>query len=377
VKILHVITGLSTGGAERALYNLLASCAQEAEHCVLSLQCEGTFGPQIRALGIPVYGLGMRGWLGYPKAIWRLSKITRGFRPDIIQGWMYHGNLAASVASWMAPGSQPVVAWNIRHSLYRLAAERPVTRKVIRANRWLSGGVNAVIYNSQLSRRQHERFGLASSRGKVIPNGFDTDKWRPDDECRRVTRNSLNIPSSAIVVGHVARFHPMKDHASFLRAASEVMQRHKNMVCLLVGRQVDLSNPALVNIVPPEIEDRFRFVGERSDVEDMMRAMDVFCQSSWSEAFPNVLGEAMSLGVPCVATDVGDSRDILGETGKIVPPLDTSALTDGLLTLLDLSPDQRAALGHAARSRIKGRYDLPKMAEDYLALYKGLVPGRW
>jgi glycosyltransferase involved in cell wall biosynthesis len=285
---------------------------------------------------------------------------------------MYHGNLASSLAGHLAP-ERPAVVWNIRHSLYSLSAEKPVTRQVIRANRWLSSGPSAIIYNSRLSRDQHEAFGFSDLHGQVIPNGFDTELLCPEADRGRLTRKDLRISPNATVIGHVARFHPVKDHVSFLRAAVQVMQQRSDVVCLVAGRNVNLSNLTLAGIVPSELEGRFRFVGERDDVPDLMRAMDVFCQSSWSEAFPNVLGEAMALGVPCVATDVGDSADIVGETGVIVKPSDSESLADGLLTMLDRTKDQRMELGRAARSRIKANYALPSIVERYRTLYERIT----
>jgi len=373
--ILHIITGLSAGGAERVLYNVLAGgLAEQGDVAVLSLRDEGTYGQPIRDLGVPVYTLGIQRGLPSLSAIAHLRRLVLRLRPDVIQGWMYHGNLAASVAARMTPGSRPAVAWSVHHSLYSLAGEKPLTRQVIRVNRWASAGVDAIIYCSRLSREQHETFGFAAERGQVIPNGFDTERLTPDAERGRVMREVLGIPREAIVIGHVARFHPMKDHASFLRAAVEVMRQRPDVVCLLAGRGVNLENPALAGILPPELEQRFYFVGERKDVPDLMRAMNLFCQSSWSEAFPNVLGEAMALGVPCVATDVGDSRDIIGETGIIVPPSDSKALSAGLLAMLNRTVDERAALGRAARARIEMHYALPSVVAQYRELYERLRP---
>jgi len=377
MTVLHLITGLATGGAERALYNVLVGgLAASDKSVVLSLQDEGAYGPRIQSLDVPVYALGMRRALPRPVAAWRLREWVREIRPEVIQGWMYHGNLAASMAARMTPGQRPAVAWNVRQSLYSLAAEKPLTRQVIRANRWGSAGADAILYNSRLSREQHEAFGFASNCGQVIPNGFDTGQLRPDAVAGLATREALGIPRDAIVIGHVARFHPMKDHASFLRAALEVMQTRSDVVCLLAGRDVNLENPALAGIVPQGVEERFRFVGEREDVPDLMQAMDVFCLSSaWGEAFPNVLGEAMALGVPCVATDVGDSQDIVGETGEVVPPSDSEALARGLLAMLERPMEDRNALGQAARSRIEARYALPSVVAQYRELYERLSTG--
>lgn len=340
---------------------------------VISLSDEGTYGPRIRKLGVPVEALKMR--RGWPRAsdFWRLRQLVKRYRPDLVQGWMYHGNLVASLAATMVSGRRPTLAWNIRHSLYSLSAEKFLTRQVIRANCWFSSSPNAILYNSCLSRNQHESFGFSVHSGHVIPNGFDVERLRPDPKCGQLIRRSLEIPANAFVIGHVARFHPIKNHASFLQAAVRVMKQKPDVVCLLAGRNVDLINPALSGIVPPELKARFRFLGEREDVPDLMQAMNLFCQSSWSEAFPNVLGEAMALGVPCLATDVGDSRAIIGDTGFVVPPLNSRLLAEGLLTVLDKPRLELASLGRAARIRVESNYALPKVVEQYRALYERIT----
>ncbi|MEX0382536.1 glycosyltransferase [Spiribacter sp. 1M153] len=370
--ILHVITGLSTGGAERALFNVLSGgLANRFHSSVVSLRDEGRIGPRIRELGIPVHSLGMRAGMPTPGAIARLRRVISATGPDMIQGWMYHGNLGASLAACLAPGS-PAIAWNVRHSLYELQAEKFLTRQVIRANRLLSRRVDSIIYNSRLSRGQHELFGFDDAPGVVIPNGFDLARLAANPEASTAVRAELGIPSDSLVVGHVARFNPMKDHASFLRAAVRVSQTNPTARFLLVGREVSPENPELAGIVPPGLLERFAFAGERRDVDRLMQAMDVFCLSSWSEAFPNVLGEAMACGVPCVATDVGDSRDIVGDSGLMVPPRDSEALADALVSLLAKEPAERLALGQAARRSIEQRYALPRMVERYAELYRGI-----
>ena len=373
MKVLHVITGLSTGGAERALYNLLAGgLAQQFETAVISLQDEGSMGGRIRELGVPVYGLHMRRGLPTPGTFGRMGRRVRAFRPEIIQGWMYHGNLAASVAAHLAPG-RPALSWNIRQSLYGLKAEKPLTRQVIRANRLLSGAADAIIYNSRLSRSQHELFGFQGSRAVAIPNGFDLQRLRPDLETGAAVRRELGLSLDATVVGHVARFHPMKDHASFLRAAVRVAHENPSARFLLVGREVSPDNPGLAGIVPPELLEHFVFTGERSDPHRLMQAMDVLATSSaWGEGFPNVLGEAMACGLPCVTTDVGDSAAIVGDTGFVVPSADAQALASGLERMVRKNREERRALGQAARERIQTHYGLDSVVAQYAELYRKL-----
>lgn len=364
------------GGAERALFNLLAGGLAERFQCqVISLADEGVFAEPLRELGVPVYALGMRRGLPTPRLIQTFSGLVKDAQPDVIQGWMYHGNLAGALAQKLAP-VKPNLAWNVRHSLYNLSDERYLTRWVIRANRWLSNIPDSLIYNSRLSQRQHNTFGFRSERSQVIPNGFDLKRHGTDTALGQEMRRSLGIPHAAKVIGHVGRFHPMKDHARFVRVAVRLIEANQDMHILLIGRDVVAENRALQCLVPERLKSRFHFLGERNDVPDLMRAMDLFCQSAWSEAFPNVLGEAMATGVPCVATDVGDSALIVDNTGVMVPPRDDSALFNGLMEMLRHPPEVRQTLGEKARMRIETNYSLGAVVDQYIELYHRLSDTR-
>lgn len=372
MKIIHIITGLATGGAERALYNLLhGGLITRFGNRVISLSDEGTMGSQIRALGVPVTTLDMHGGQPSLSGLRKLRRVVREFKPDVVQGWMYHGNLVGTLARTFALG-RPVLAWNIRHSLYDLNHEKPMTRQVIRANRFFSSSPDALLYNSQLSRKQHEDFGFSSLNGQVIPNGIDVQRFCFSAEARKRVRSELGIPLEARLVGHVARLHQMKDHPAFLRAMAGLAFRYPDTHFLLSGRDVSLEDKSLEQLIPVQVRDRFHLLGERSDVPDLMSAMDVFCQSSWSEAFPNVLGEAMATGVPCVATDVGDSAMVVGDTGVVVPPRDEGALAAGIESFLMMPLEECRTLGASARLRIESNYTLSEIMEQYSALYENL-----
>lgn len=372
-RVLHIITGLETGGAERALYNLLqGGLTQGFSNHVISLSDAGTIGPEIEALGVPVTALGMRGGRPSLVGLLKLYRVIKTLHPDLIQGWMYHGNLAATLARFMSQ-EKPVLVWNIRHSLYQIGKEKTLTRQVIRANRFFSESPDTLLYNSHVSRRQHEEFGLISNKGRVIPNGIDLRRFSFSEDARQRVRAELSIPVDALVVGHVARLHPMKDHANFLLAAETLALRYPSVHFLMSGRNICLDNSNLKKKIPTSLENRFHLLGERSDVADLMSAMDIFCQSSWSEAFPNVLGEAMAVGLPCVATDVGDSALIIGDLGVVVAPRDNTALAAGIESLLALPSSERRLLGHRARRRIEDKFSLSEIVEQYVALYEAII----
>lgn len=372
LQIAHVITGLPIGGAERSFFNLLNNgIADTFDNIVISLQDDGSYGESIRKLGIPVHLLEMRRSTLDPTAIIRLYRLVRDLNPDIVQGWMYHGNLAAYLVKQMCRG-KPMLALNIRQSLYGLTGEKPLTRQIIRANRWLSYRAEAIIYNSQMSLDLHSAFGFSRKNSRVVFNGFNTKKFKPDHNCGLHVRRALGIPEMARVVGHVARFHPMKDHAIFLRTIVRALENQHDIYILLIGTDITASNHYLSNIIPDRLKYRFHFLGERSDIPELMQAMDIFVQSSWSEAFPNVLGEAMSTGVPCLATNVGDSKLIIGNTGIIVPPKNDEALLAGLTEILKKTHEERQCLGRAARTRIIENYSLGTTVSQYVDLYSAL-----
>ena len=373
MRILHVITGLGTGGAETMLYKLLQATNGDVEARVLSLMEGGSNARLIEALGVPVSFLGMeRGSLPGPAAIWRLLKAMREFRPNLVQGWMYHGNLAAWMGARLS-GLRPRLFWNLRQTLYDIRRETKLTRWLIRLGAWLSPAVDKIIYNSEVSARQHESAGYGSGKRVVIPNGFDVGVIESEADARQSVREEFGLAPDALLVGQVARHHPMKGHLQMLQAAASVVQSNPHARFLLVGHGV---TPANTNLAEPihaiGLDDKLILAGERADVARLMAAMDVMVSASeWGEGFPNVLGEAMGAGVPCVATDVGDSASVIGDCGILVAPGNPAGLARAIEDLLALTPEQRSTIGLRARERVRQLYSMDRIAALYLDAYQG------
>lgn len=374
-KILHIITGLEVGGAERSLANfIVAERSGLYRHSIVVLAGLGHFGPILQAAGISVAALNIRNLSGLPSAAATLIRVLRERRPDVIHGWMYHGALVASVAACIAPGA-PKVAWNIRQSLTDLKAEKPGTRRVIRALATLPLRVDALVYNSTRARLDHEVAGFPSAQAMLIPNGFDTARWRPDCAARMALRRELNIADDARVLGFVGRYHPVKNVPGFLMAARRLLETKPKWHLLVAGEGIGNGNPALAPLITALPHDRVHFLGRRDDIERIMPAFDLFCLSSESEAFPNVLGEAMACGIACVATDVGDCRLLLDGCGTIVPPGNPMALAHALMEAAELDDSRREQLGRSARHRIEKQYGLGATIASYQALYASMTKG--
>jgi glycosyltransferase involved in cell wall biosynthesis len=371
ITVEHIITGLSTGGAEMMLLKLISAGTPNVRYSVVSLGDSGTIGPVISTFGAQVYALGMSRAVPDPLKVLALARHTRQVQPDLIQGWMYHGNLMATFARLGARRGVPVL-WNIRQTVYDLSQERRVTAMVIRVGALLSRHPAAIIYNSITSAEQHEALGYRRDKRVILPNGFDCEKFRPDQEARHSFRRELGLPLDSLLVGVIARYHPMKDHAGFLSAAAQLARSYPAIRFVLAGAGVSKEEPALLNAIRREgLEGQVFLLGERKDTARINAALDIACSASaWGEGFSNSIGEAMACGVPCVVTDIGDSASLVGKTGISVPPNRPEGFAKAIQELVEAGPGRRAEMGIAARQRIETEFSLPSVVDRYEELYR-------
>lgn len=371
MKVVHLITGLQVGGAEMMLLKLLRAMDRSTfDPVVISLIPGGECRALIETEGIPVHDLSMKNRLPSPAGILALRRLARKLEPDVIQGWMYHGNLAGVLLSRFSSG-KPRLFWNIRHSVEDIGREKPMTRLVIRLGGLFNRAPYRIIFNSGMSLDQHTGFGYPREKSLMIPNGFDLDRFHPSLEARAGLREELGLPPETLLVGVAARRHPMKGHEEFLKAAALLRAGGRDVRFVLVGRGVTSSDPILRDLSGrTELEGRVLLLGQREDMPSFLAGLDLLCVPSlFGEGFPNVLGEAMACGVPCVATEVGESREIIGETGRIVRPGETAALAEAMGEMLDLDPEASLDLGGRCRGRILEHYSLKNIAERYAELY--------
>lgn len=377
VRCLHLITGLTVGGAENMLRRLiLQTQGRELEHEVISLTGAGPMGEMLLDDGIPVSVLGMSPSRPVSGELVRLASRVRRSRVDVLQGWMYHANLLAGIVGrW---SRVPGIAWNIRASTLGALGGRRGSAMVARiGGRAASRLSDAVVTNSHAARESHVMLGYPAGRFRVIPNGFDLGVFRPDGAARAEIRAELGIPGSAAVIGIVGRYHAVKDYPMFVRAAAHLHAGGRNVHFVLAGREVTGENDALGAMIREAGMTRsMHLLGERRDMPRVFAAMDLCTNCSTSEAFPNVVAEAMACGVPCVVTPVGDSVQIVGDTGLLVQVGDARALAGAWEELLQSGPEALRARGEHARARIAEHYSIAAIAEHYVRLYQELAEGR-
>lgn len=371
--IVHIIIALNVGGAELMLKRLVEGHSRiVVRKVVVSLTDIGPVGKQLRANGIEVHALGLKGILGLPLVMWRLRCLLGRLHPDIVQTWMYHSDLIGGVVAYSL-GIKSVI-WGVRSGDVSIGRSRiTVWIRYICAK--LSSFIpTRIVCAAERSRQDHEAIGYVASRMVVIPNGFDLERFHVSRlEVSRL-RADLGLDEKALVIGFMGRLNRVKGLDFFVQAAGLIAPHSPNAYFLLVGRGLDSNNVEFVDLInQTNAQERFRFLGERSDVPTCLAAMDIFCLSSRAEGFPNALGEAMSMSVPCVVADVGDAANLVGKTGVVVPKENHEALAEGVLSLMKMTSDQRQIMGQASRKRILDEFTMERCVDRFDEIYQQVL----
>lgn len=372
--VLHIITGLVVGGAEMALYRLiLQSRGSGYTHTVISLTPEGGMYERFRDAGIEVIVLDFR--RAPVSQFLRLRRLVRNIRPDIVQTWLYHADMLGGLAARLA-GNRNII-WGIRATDPNGGCAR-ATVLVRWLCAWISGWVpHTIVCVAEAARKAHADVGYDAARMVVVGNGFDLSRFTATQGQRTVLRAQCGFGPGHIVIGTLGRFNPDKDHRNFVQAAGRLASRHAQLRFLMVGTDLDAGNRELMRwIGDTGFADRFVLLGERSDVPVCLAAMDIFCLSSRTEAFPNAVGEAMAMGLPCVSTDVGDVAMLMGDTGVLVPREDPVALADAVEGLLSMPPGGRERIGQKARARIHAEFTMEQARMRFESIYEHIAADR-
>jgi glycosyltransferase involved in cell wall biosynthesis len=352
---------------------------------VVSLTDVGPIGEQISAQGIPVYALFMPNGRVTASGLVKLWRLLYTLRPRILQTWLYHADLLGLIFGKLACIKS--ICWNIRCSYHDLKKYRSSTKWTIKMCSIFSPVPDVIICNSYRGREFHVGLGYRAKRWSVIPNGFDLNKFKPDQIARTKLLHELGLThclnkgndkgnngnrNPPMLIGLIARYDPMKDHSTFINSACSLLKERKDAHFVLVGRDVKWENTLLAKDIPDIWKSHFHLLGERNDIAKITAGLDIATSSSYGEGFPNTVCEAMACEIPCVATDVGDSARIVGTTGRIVAAKDPEALAMAWKEMIGLGEEGRRRLGAAARKRVMDRFELSQIVEKYEALYTSL-----
>jgi glycosyltransferase involved in cell wall biosynthesis len=358
------------------LYRLLSTMnGSRFDSRVVSLRDSGALRGSVTALGVPVHSLNIRGSISVPRSVWRLARLIRETEPDVIQGWLPHGNLLSLLAGRLASPEVPVL-WNIRHSMESWDYEKPVTKLVVRLGRWASHRPAKIVYNSRRAASEFADFGYCIEKSTVVYNGFDLNVFSPEVSDGDGLRSELSVSADTVLVGLIGRYHPVKNHANFLRAAAALKKQYSNVEFVLCGSGITWANSELRQLIEElRLTSSIHLLGTREDMPCVIRALDIVVSASHGEGFPNAIGEAMACAVPCVATDVSDVNWIVANAGTVVPKNDPTSMARALADLIDCGVRGRQEVGYRGRARIAEHFGLTSIAEQYASLYEQLATG--
>lgn len=372
LRVVHIISGLNVGGAELMLLRLLSGSDRvggDFEHRVISLTSIGEIGEKIKKIGIPIHAINLKSQLDCVPKIVKLIILMRRLMPEIVQTWMYHGDLLGGIVARLT--GVPHVIWNVRNTLIpqgRWSRSNLIVNLCAVLSRWIP---DKIVCCAEAGLANHSQIGYCFNKMLVIPNGFDCRIFEYSKPKRRSVRKRLGIAKNEIVVGIVGRFDVLKDYQNFVNAADRISKLRPQARFLMVGRGVDLNNKLLASwLEKTSCYDKFILMGQSREVAAAMAAMDIYCLASKAEGFPNVVAEAMLMELPCVVTNVGDASLILQEFGRVVPPKDSVSLSEAVISIIDLPPEQRQAIGRNAMKSIRQRYSIDLIVERYNQLYR-------
>jgi glycosyltransferase involved in cell wall biosynthesis len=327
MKVVHVITGLGDGGAEGVLTRVCCNSVL-VSHVVITLSDLGKYGPILAQHNVLVYSLNIKRFFSIPEKVLLLIRIIKHEEPDVVQTWMYHSDFLGGIAARIA--GVRTVFWGVRHSSLEKTKTKNSTLLVAKLCAALSSFIPTKILccaNSALDF--HAKFGYRKSKMAVVYNGYDINRFYENPKLGSQIRDEFGFGNDEFIIGMVGRYDPLKDHHGLLLALSFLKAKGVSFKCLLVGKAVSECNGTLhKELVNLGLKDRVVLAGQRSDVPAIMNALDLHVLSSSSEAFPNVLAEAMACGIVCVSTNVGDAELILGENELCCTPNDPYALSE-------------------------------------------------
>ena len=343
------------------------------ENVVITMRPAGFIGRELEKNGVPVIELTSDKNASVFKIFVQLVRVLGRERPQIVQTWLYHSDLLGTVAAKLL--RVPLIVWNVRCAELDAADHPRSLFWIIKVLAYISRIPNAIIVNSKAGMTVHKKLGYKAKKWVLIPNGFEMENFSPSDGHYKEMRRKIGLSEKAVIIGLVARYHPMKDHKTFLEAAGILRNSCPDVHYFLIGSGVEPENEELMlEINRLRLRDHIHLLGEVENVTDVVRSLDIAVSSSYSEGFSNVVGEAMACGVPCAVTDVGDSGTIVGNTGAVVPPRNPRAMADAWSRILKMTRNERKALGASARSRIVDQYSLKHVIECYEDLYREIGP---
>ncbi len=362
--ILFLARSLDRGGAERQLVVLVKGLVRNGHAVSIALFYGGAlYEAELADAGVRIIHLNKAGrWDIFPFLL-RLVHFVSEQRPAVLHSYLGLPNIVAIALKPIFRETR--IVWGVRASNMDLSHYDLLTRLAYALECRLSRFADCIISNSHAGKCYAVNHGFPESNITVIANGIDTHFFQYDPIGRRQVRAEWEVGDNKVLIGLVARLDPMKGHTTFLDAASSVARERNDVHFVCVGDGPSSYVRALKHQSTERgLANRLIWASARDDMPSVYSALDISTSSSWGEGFSNTIAEAMACGVPCVATDVGDSAQIVGGLTTVVPPQDSSALARVIRHLVYLQQDERKALGASCRARIVSEFGIERLIRN-------------
>ena len=371
-KIMHIITSLEANGAQLMMLRLAEKMKENGYIIkVISLTSKNKISENLKINGIELSVINFES-LNLIYNLYILGKEIKKFNPNVVQTWMYHGDLIGGCIAKLV--GVKLIFWNIRHSDVDKKGMKITTRIIARICAFLSKIIpTKIICNSQKAINIHKKIGYKKSKFIYIPNGFNLAKIYQSTEKKLNIRKKLKLKKDTLLIGTIGRFHKQKDYPTIIKAAKYIFdKKKKNIFFLFCGDNIDYQNKELCFLLKKyKLQNKVKLLGYRKDIHNIIFELDLLVSSSsYGEGFPNVIGEAMSLSIPCIATDVGDSKMIIRDSKYIVQPENSKKLAELILDFCKLSKNERKIIGIKNKKIIEKNYSIEKVFKTYINTYK-------
>ncbi len=357
IRLAFLVRSLDFGGAQRQLVTLAKALDKnQFEVSILTFYSGQPLEQELENTSVRLVSLNKSGRWDLLPFLGRLIRETRALRPDILHGYLDIPNV---LALFLKGFVRARIVWGVRASAMELRRYDWLFRLAARVEQWLSRFPDLIIVNSVAARDYHVANGFPAHKLKLIPNGIDTQVFKPDTQARRKMRNDWGISETTRLIGTVGRLDPVKDLPDFLQAAA------------LINRELTETRFICVGTGPAHYVEHLKYLAHdlgiaesviwepaRQDIAAAYNALDLLVSSSQAESFPNSVAEAMSCGVPCIVTDVGDSALLVGDNGTVVPPRNPQALATAIISSLEANRIERRL---QTRNRIVANFSVEQL----------------
>lgn len=364
IKILHLIPTLNFGGAEMMLFKLSKHIDKKKfKTLIVCLKDLGHLEKKFQKENIDIINLNLDSRLFIFFIIPKLKKIIYEFKPDVIMSWLQLSYFLGIFIKVIFPNIKLI--WNIRYSKLTLQNIGIKNVLISRLLGLFSFIPDTIVYNSEIGLSEHKKIGYKTKNNIIIPNGFDTKLFKPDENKRQKIRKQFKIKVSDFVIGFISKDQLIKGIDIFLTATEQMCSRYSNIKFIMIGKDFTKQNKKLENFINiNNLQERFYLLGDISKINNYITTFDILTLTSRSEGFPNVIGESMSCGIPCVSTDVGDCKKIIGQTGLIVKQ-NQNDIVNAWDKLYSLPSNDFSEIKRNARSRILKNYQITKVVSQY------------